>query len=63
MLAYLCSEQKDIFWVQIVKYEKSLQGIKRIWRNINRTTYNISARRATESDYGLITKKEQTFRV
>jgi hypothetical protein len=27
-LTYLCSEQKDIFWVQIVKYENLCKGIK-----------------------------------
>jgi hypothetical protein len=39
-----------------VKYENFAKD-KRIWRNINRQHYvYISARRATESDYGLITK-------
>jgi hypothetical protein len=37
-LTYCAQNKKDIFWVQIVKYE-NLQRDKRIWRNINRQHY------------------------
>jgi hypothetical protein len=38
-MAYLLVlRTKDIFWVQIVKYE-NLAKDKRIWRNINRQHY------------------------
>jgi hypothetical protein len=57
-LTYLCSEQKRYILGTNSEIRKSLQRI-RIWRNItDNTMYNISARRATESDYGLITKKD-----
>jgi hypothetical protein len=37
-LTYLLAQNKNIFWVQIVKYE-NLAKDKRIWRNINRQHY------------------------
>jgi hypothetical protein len=48
MLCTYYLRAEDIFWVQIIKYEKSLQRNKRTWRNITISLCNISARRATE---------------
>jgi hypothetical protein len=58
-----CAQNKRYILGTNSEIRKSLQRIKNMEKYKQTTLmYNISARRATESDYGLITKK-QTFRV
>jgi hypothetical protein len=60
-LTYLLNK---IFLGTNSEIRKSLQGIKEYGEKYKQTTmYNISARRATESDYGLITKTTNNIRV